>query len=282
VTLTPYSGAATITEPGTIIDGKDITSCLRIEANDVVIRRSWVRCAGGRESTTTYGIAAGEGITGLVVEDTEISSAEVPSDCRVGDPPLLTRPMLLGPANGARLTRVHAHHTRSGINLGSNVVIEDSLLLTNCNPDPHGGSGEDWQHSTAIGALGGTSHVVLRHNVLDNGAENASSSISFYPQTNFGGPNDDVTIDGNLINADAVYCAYLGYTPSEGERPNTRFRITNNVWGAKYHADCGSGAPVTYASFDLASFNAAYPGGWGNVWSGNTWRNGEPYELSDL
>jgi hypothetical protein len=92
---------------------------------------------------------------------------------------------------------------------------------------------------------------------------------------------DDVIIDGNLIDADAAYCAYFGYTPP-GESPNTRFEITNNVWETRYNADCGESARVVYSNFDLASFNASYPDGWGGVWAGNTWRDGAPYELSDL
>ncbi len=275
VTLTAYTGPTTITTAGTVIDGKDI-GCLSVSANNVTIKKSRVRCAGGPESSTTYGINLGS-VSGFVLEDTEVMSTTIPSSCTSGDPSLLTRPLFSPNTTNARLTRVYFHNTRSGIGVGDGMTVEDSVLLTDCNPDPHG-TGADWQHSTAINSSGGAQNVTIRHNVLDNGAENASSAMSFYPEN---GPNDNFLITQNLINTRAYYCAYFGYTPP-GEEPNTRFAVTNNVWGTKYNTSCGMNSPVYYANFSLILFNTAYPTGWGGSWSGNTWQNGIPYTLSDL
>jgi hypothetical protein len=230
VTLAPYTGPYTITTAGTTIDGKDLSNCVDIRADSVTIRRSRIRCPGGPEATTTFGVNVGA-VHGTVLEDVENMSTTVPSDCRLGDPPLLTRPANLAQGDATRLTRVYAHNVRTGITLGSNITIEDSALYTDCNPDPHLGSGADWQHSTSINTLGGSQHIVLRHNNFDNGAENASSSASFYPQF---GPNRDFTIDGNLFNVRAAYYGmYLGYTPTDGEEPNVQFVLTNNVFGTR-------------------------------------------------
>lgn len=279
VTLSAYTGPTTISSAGTVIDSKDITDCIRVSANNVTIKRSRIRCTGGPESSTTYGLTINGGVSGFVGEDLEIMSTVAPSNCTTGDPNLITRPVMADGTEGIRFTRLYAHNMRSGfwISGSNNTVIEESYITTDCNPDPHG-TGADWQHSTAIADLGGATNATIRHNVVDNGAENASSAMSLYPQY---GPNDNFLITQNLFNSRAYYCAYFGYTPP-GESPNTRFTVTSNVWGTKYNQECGMSAPVIYSNFNLTLFNTAYPQGWGNVWSGNTWKNGTPYNLADL
>jgi hypothetical protein len=108
---------------------------------------------------------------------------------------------------------------------------------------------------------GGTKNVVIRHNTLQTAPNtNASSAMSFYPETWAGGANDNFLIENNLLNSGGYFAVYLGHTASAGESPNTNFRFVNNKFGTLNFANCGISGPVASWS-NVAS----------NTWSGNTW-----------
>jgi hypothetical protein len=74
VTLTPMVGNITITTDGTVIDSKDISGYIHIQANNVTIKRS-------RLKTTDYTpIGVASGYTNITITDNEIDGLMGPPD----------------------------------------------------------------------------------------------------------------------------------------------------------------------------------------------------------
>jgi hypothetical protein len=240
VTLTPYTGSGSLNQAGTTIDGKDISTCLDITAPNVHITRSRIRCAGD------FGVNQHGNASGMVLQDVEITSGSG----------ILDRAVLI--TDGATLNRVYIHNMQRGVMVGDNVTVTSSYIGDNAN-------GTD-AHTTALASIGGSHHVVAQNNTLQTAPNtNASSAMSVYPEVAFGGANDDWLIDNNLFNTDGGYCVYLGYSPQDGESPNTNFRFTNNHFGTLYDVNCGMYGPVASWS-NVAS----------NTWSNNTWYDQRP------
>src|SRR5262249_40382152 len=237
VTLQPYTGPLTISQDGTTIDSADITGMISVTADNVTITRSRIRAGG-----TDWAIRQLPGYSGLTLTDDEITSLAggSPADPAIG-------------ADGTHITieRVYVHNTQRGITPGAYTSVMDSYFDDFTN--------NTGNHATAVGSSGGTSHVVIQHNTLGCNTGECSSALSAYPEVAFGGPHDDWLITQNLFNGGA-FCVYLGYSPSDGEQPNTNIRFTNNFSGIKYHPTCGIYGPA-----------ASWSDGTGDVWTNNTW-----------
>ncbi|NYD21552.1 right-handed parallel beta-helix repeat-containing protein [Kineococcus aurantiacus] len=133
-------GDQVITTPGTVLDGVTVKGCLVVKASGVTVRNSKVVCrAKGRQ----LAVAVGEGVTGFVVEDTEIDATG--TDVGVG-------------WGNYTLRRVNLHGSADGARWGTNVTIEDSWI--------HDMSREDGLHSDAVQTTSARD-VVIRHNTLD-------------------------------------------------------------------------------------------------------------------
>jgi hypothetical protein len=235
-TLKAYTGPTTITTAGTVIDGADINSDLVIRANNVTIKRSRVLAP-----STDFAIQLASGYSGLTLSYVEVA----PQSGKHPDRAIASM--------GTNMTIDHAyvHGTQRGIATG------DGTKVTNSYVDDLDNGTEN--HATAVMSLGGVHDVVLQGNTFGCGTGYCSSAMSVYPQNDFGGPNDNWTIDGNLFNGGS-YCVYLGYSPSDGEKPNTNMRVTNNSFGTKYNANCGDFGPVASWSWST-----------GNTWTNNIW-----------
>jgi hypothetical protein len=235
-TLTNYTGPCTITVAGTVIDSKNITCTLSIQANNVTVRRS-------RISTTGFILVDQvPGVTGTRIEDTEIQR---PGSSGTADYALRLR------GNGVIVARVNIHNVTSGIHLdGSNMTIQDSYIHDVVNI-----SGQD--HNDAIISNGGTSHVQILHNTLEVPL-GQTTPLAIYPEPNFGGANTDWLVDHNIFNGGG-YCIYPGYSPQAGEQPNTLLRVTNNVFGNKFYGNCGN----------FGYTRGAWYSGGGNTWTNN-------------
>jgi hypothetical protein len=238
VTLKPYSGPSTITLSGTVIDSADIPFALVIKANNVTISRS--RISG--VTANSYVVQQLSGYTGLTLRDVEVRPKTTTD-----------HPDRAIASFGTYLTVDHSyvHGTQRGIQTGTYTTIANSYSDNFYNSTQN--------HATAVMSLGGTQHVTLLHNTFGCNTGECSSAMSVYPQTNFGGPNNDWTISGNLFEGGS-YCVYLGYTPSAGEKPNTNMRVTNNYFGVKYHPSCGIYGPV-----------GSWYAGTGDTWTINVW-----------
>jgi hypothetical protein len=191
----PYSGPKTITTAGTVIDGADIRGGLTIKANEVTITRSRIAAGGG----ASYVVFQSSGYSGLTIKDTEVMNLAG----QVADRAISFK------GTNMTLTRAYVHGTQRGIETGQYTTIRDSY-----SDDFNNDSGN---HATGVMSLGGTDHVVLRHNAFGCGTGECSSAMSVDPQNDSGGPNDDWTISGNLFNGGG-YCVHLGYTPADRNR----------------------------------------------------------------
>lgn len=175
VALTPYTGPTTITANGATIDGKDITSKLKIDADDVTIKRS-------RISVDTYfPLLIAKGRKGILIEDTEVS-------CKENYNGITT-----SAGDEVTIRRVDVSECENPIYIqknGSSVLIEDSFLHDYCVKDA-GTSHEDVIQTDS-------SNVTIRHNRLD-GICHDSPAIGTSAIT--GGPDSaNVTIADNLIS----------------------------------------------------------------------------------
>lgn len=238
VSLTRYTGPCTINTDGTTIDKADI-GCdqVIVNADDVTISRSRIT------ASSHYGILSWG--ARLTVTDTEVTGTATTAIASWGD--------------SGTFERVLSHNTKRGMQIGSGDRVVDSYFDDYKN-DPGG------IHANAILSNGAVSNVVISGNQLGCGTYECTAAISAFPEPQWG-PNSNWTIEGNLLNGGA-YCVFLGYTPSKGEQPNTYFRVTNNVFGNKYHTACGIYGPV-------ATWTPP-PTGVGNAWIGNTYAGGRP------
>ncbi|MBJ6763777.1 hypothetical protein JGU66_23645 [Myxococcaceae bacterium JPH2] len=226
--------AMTIRVPGTIIEDVEVTGCIQVQANDVIIRRTRIianeRC----------GIYTGFGeYTGLLIEDVEVDGSQAPSDGQV----------LVG-SSGYTCRRCNLHHGRTGFGLSSNVVVEDSYVhdAQSLSPETH--------KSAASGHGGG--NVVLRHNRMECVANACSSAVSLYG--NFA-PIDNVLIEGNQLATTGSYCTYGGSLSNKPFPQGSNVRYLDNHFMTTYHPDCGIYGTVAGFEEDVR----------GNLWQGNVW-----------
>jgi hypothetical protein len=144
--------------------------------------------------------------------------------------------------------RCDMHSSERGANMGSNVHIEDSYM--------HGFLHVPGSHQSAIGTNGGR-NLTLLHNNLDceSAGDACSAALALYPDFE---PLDNILVQNNLFNTNGGYCTYGGF--DEG----TNIRYIDNIFGTKYHPECGIWGPV-------AAFNSSADG---NEWSGNRYPDG--------
>lgn len=162
--------------------------------------------------------------------------------------------------------------------LGSNVTIVDSDLYGNqhevyCSSDctivnswlhdNHNFGPAD--HQNGFLSTGGT-HYDLQHNTIDC-TGHCTSDVAFL------GNESNAVVSQNLLVAGPTiaYCLYA-YSESASVVVN-RMTITDNVFQRGRSAKCATYGPV--AGWNEPNDN---PGtsGYRNIWSGNTWSNGEP------
>ncbi|GAA3579360.1 hypothetical protein GCM10022197_41050 [Microlunatus spumicola] len=229
-TLTAYSGPATITTPGTVIDGKRITSCIVVKADDVTIRNSLIQSKG-----CFFNVLSENGSTGLQLVDVEIDGQGNGS----GD----------SAVNGAGYTclRCDVHGTIDGFKVGSNVVIQDSYI--------HDLVGTSDSHNDGIQVLAGK-HIKIQHNSILIGLKSATSGILV--KADFGAISD-LVIERNLL-AGGAWTLYAGSEEGNGgDGPATGVTVKNNQFSTRYFSKGGAFGPLTDT---LQSYAVA-----GNVWA---------------
>ena len=210
VTLSAYDGPSTIETDGTVIDGKDIEDCLIIDAANVTIKRSRIRC------DSFWGVRM-LGSNGLM-EDTEINMLGFTgANC----------------LEGTNYTgrRINCHNTGDGIRLGSNVTIEDSFV--------HGLVTEEESHNDGMQTTGGT-NIIVRHNYIENSFSQTACIILGNESTAL----DNVLIENNLFNGGG-YSVYGGGSDSDISNIkfiNNRFKRSP----AGFFANGGFYGPVSH------------------------------------
>ena len=197
--LTP-SGPVTADEDGQVVENLDITGCVSIKADDVVVRNVRITCAGKQRAIVLEGSR-----TGIVVEDSEIDGAGS-TDIAIG-------------WGGYTLRRVNVHSTHDGPRLGSGVTVEDSWI--------HDLVRKDDFHSDALQSNGGTG-ITVRHNTLvptDTATGDVLNAAIQLGAENDGGKLVDVRIEDNFLDGGNYT---VNVRSDEGIRPVV---LRGNVFG---------------------------------------------------
>lgn len=174
VQLTAYTGPATITRDGTVIDGKSVTKCLNIQARNVVIKRSKLTCGG----ETIVMVAADDGDRASVtIEDSDIDGGRTA--------------MAIGWSNYT-LRRLDVYNINEGPRIGNRVLIEDSwihgLVLTDKD-----------DHQDALQTTGGIGPII-RHNTIDaSSPTDYTFNAAFMVGAEFG-PLRGMRFEDNLVD----------------------------------------------------------------------------------
>jgi hypothetical protein len=221
-----------ITESGVTLDGCLFENGLEVDAANVTITRSRIE-----------GVIQPHGD----LQNLKLVDVEIDGTGRL-DPNAETA---IGNSNYSCI-RCHVHGTGRGARMGNNVHIEDSYF--------HGFPFQEGFHKTAIGANGGGNYTVI-HNNLECSVSGCSAALSLYGDF---APIHDVLIMNNLFNTTGSYCTYGGSVSSKPYPDGTNIRYIDNLFGKKYHSECGIYGPVT--SWDSQNE--------GNVWEGNRWQDG--------
>jgi hypothetical protein len=192
VTLTA-SGPLTVTRDGTVVDRRDIKGCLKIEASNVTVRRSRIRCTGDLP------VRIGDGARDVVLEDVEIDGMGSSATTAIG-------------YDNYTLRRADVHDVGDGPRMADNTVVEDSWIH-----DLVIGGGS---HNDGIQSTGGT-HIRILHNRIEHPHEQTSCILIGADL----GPIHDVLIQGNLLNG-GNYTVYAG-----GDEGYSDIRIVGNRFG---------------------------------------------------
>ena len=165
-TLTPYSGPTTITTAGTVIDDKEITSQLNINANNVTIENSDVDYSNSGNAAINVGASN----TGFLLEHSSVHG-QSPSN------PLSFAVSSTG-SDGTAITieAVYVYNVDRIITTAG--IVEDSVCLGNGNLDSVG----EHYECTYVGK-GSTDYVL--HTVLISSPDK-DGAAAFYAQGDFG------------------------------------------------------------------------------------------------
>lgn len=204
-TLTMVNGGLTVTEPGTVVESKDIRGCVTVKAPNVTIRRSKVTCSNFAAITSWREQYEGGG---LLVEDVEID-CQKSNGTGVGSYGFVAR-------------RLNIHGCENGFDIDDTSTVEDSFL--------HDFYEGDTGHADGIQMAGG-SHITIRHNTIF--IVGGTSAIISHPDR-----NSDVLIIGNLLAGGA----YTLYCP---EKTSTAVRVIDNRFSTHFYAKGGAYGPWT-------------------------------------
>jgi hypothetical protein len=176
--LTP-SGGMTITTAGTVIDSRDISGPVVVNAPNVTIRRSRIR-------TSAFWIVRNNS-TGLLIEDSELDG-------------------LNGNGNGVgssniTLRRVNLHGSENGFDVDGNLTVVDSYI--------HDLTTTGGAHTDGAQFNQGAADIVFRHNTIDPVAGTSGGTSCIIMWDEGGAQNTRVWIEDNrLLGTGAAWALY--------------------------------------------------------------------------
>jgi hypothetical protein len=222
--LTP-SGSLTISTAGTIIDGREITGQVVVNAPNVTIRNTRIR------SNAMWVIDNNS--TGLVVEDSEIINRPVSGqpNCHnaIGNGGYtVRRTEITGCENAAEMG-------------GGNILFEDNYVhdLDTTGPSYVFGNSP---HTDGI-QMGSADNITIRHNTIDPTPGNGGVTSGIITNTGGSDPSVNVRIEDNYIDGrGASYAVYAPRSQSQGFYLN-RNRMYRGAYG--YTACVRPGVTVT-------------------------------------
>ena len=194
--LTAYTGPMTITQDGTVIDGKIISGTLIIEAANVVIQNCGVSNVG------FWGIDASAATNTTVKNCTIVGPGyEHNADSAIVGSGTFSGNNISAFENGIRL--------QDGSSLVTGNYIHD---LAAAGADPH---------YDGIAVQGGQNGVLIENNTVIG-----RDTSDVFIKNDFG-PINNVTVNHNYLIGDPVYAIYVDGRASGG--PVTNVTISNNL-----------------------------------------------------
>jgi hypothetical protein len=193
--LTP-SGGMTITTAGTVIDARDISGPVIVDAPNVTIRNSRIR-------GNAFMLVRSNG-TGLVVEDSELINEPVAGQ------PNCHNAIGFG---GYTVRRSEFTGCENAADMGGgNVTFVDNYVHDLDTVGPSYVFGNAGPHTDGVQVGEGAQNLLIRHNWIspqDEGTPQSTSAIIMY--TGGGTPNSNVWIEDNFL--DGSRASYALYAP---------------------------------------------------------------------
>lgn len=225
------SGSLTLSTPGQVVSGLDVSGSITITASNVVLKNSRIRNVRSYAAIIVRG-----GVRGVLISHVEVDGGK-------------QTPSVVGiTGSGFTAEAVNIHGTADGIDAGSNVVVKNSWIHDLwVAPGDHtdgiqttGGSNLLIDHNTIIATadransavilgadLGDLSNTTLRNCLLDGG------TYTVYAGADPGYDSGVISIIGNRFGSHAQY-GPTSFRPS----PRRSIIFSGNVWDA-------TGAPLT-------------------------------------
>jgi len=198
------SGTLTITVAGMIVDAKNVTGSINVNANNVTIQNSKIQGATG----TLYGIKVADGVTGTKVLHSEVSTV---GGGYTG----------ISMSNGT-VCASNVHHWQNGLTIGGNMTVQANYVHALLDTDPGA-------HYDDIEVYSGSNTRLWGNNLLVNdpsgkwrgetGALNITAEFSNI---------DNVEANGNWF-AGGSYSLYVRVSGGKPWR-YTNIAIRNNRW----------------------------------------------------
>jgi hypothetical protein len=220
---------------GAVIDSLNIPMTVKVNANNVTIKRSRIAAAG------YYTVNVSDPPTyydGLTLQDVEVDG--------LGD--TSTPGIAVMGSGGATFDRVDFHgFLSSGPRLASGATLKDSYIHDFVCVVP--------EHSAGTSANDGGTNITILHNNVDINTGAAGCATAAIELAEDFGTYNGALIKNNLMNGGS-YCLYAAQTLT-----SSNVLVEDNHFGRKYFANCGSNG----AAAQIAA------GTRGNTFSGNVW-----------
>ena len=211
--LRESTGNITVSRRGAVIANRKINGCIIVQAPNVTIRNSELRCSGWVINTVNGNPA------GLVVEDVLIECGHTAEDAGITNKDYtLRRVEIFGCENNAWCDR--------------NCLIVDSYIH-----DPIPCCGLSDPHTDSVQLRGGASNITVRHNTIYGG---------YLSQSNFG--NSAFTTGGsstNILFEDNLLAGGGHTARCEGSGANSNYRVRNNRFSRVFVSTVGGFGPVS-------------------------------------
>jgi hypothetical protein len=224
-----------------VISAKEINCPIIILGSDATIKNSHIN-----------GTVHTDGSGSVLIEDTTINGGSDHSES----------------VGGANITVMqdNIYGDQHEVHCYSDCTVEDSWLHNNYN-----GLALGW-HENGFFNDGGSNFTLIHNSVYCVGG--CTADITFIPDGNV----SYATVSKNLLVATkyAGYCLYPSSDPQYKPGIMTHMVITDNVFQRGANGKCGIFGPVYGWDKPTATPDTD---GYGNVWSGNVWNNGQALKV---
>lgn len=219
--LSVYTGPMTITQDGTVIDGKIINGTLRILADNVVIKNSQVNFNG------YWGIDA-EGAKNFTVQDSDITG------------PGYSGYVVSAILGSGTFLRNDISKAQNGIQLTDGASIVKGNYIHDLQ------SGDTQAHYDGISVQGRQSNVVIEGNTVES-----RDTSAVFIKNDFG-PIDNVKVVGNYLFGGAGYQIYVDGRAAGGAITNVTISGNYVEKGGYGYYSIDNSSPVLTGNIQLA------------------------------